>query len=209
MDHGGAAARDRKEATPLGQLVTLLEGLERDGTSVMDLIRGGRSQQPWTLYPGEYGIFDRKTRCQLYYHSHGAAHEAGHIHTVRLFPDRTAHLVAISLAESGWPRALFTVNLWGIGDAPETTENLKRWAGAFRIDERRGNPRVTRFVNLIFRAFLPEIERLQDGKARTLEAYRLAHPDADPYEDRTLEILSEVEIDVRARQALEQAGGTA
>ena len=27
--------------------------------------------------------------------------EAGHFHTVRLFPDRTAHLVAISMAPNG------------------------------------------------------------------------------------------------------------
>jgi hypothetical protein len=36
-------------------------------------------------------------------------------------------------------------------------------------------------------------------KARTLAAYRETHPDRDPFDDRTLEVLSRVEIDVRAR----------
>jgi len=181
-------------------LVRLLEELERDGATVMELVRGGRSQEPWVLYPGEYGIFDRKTRCQFYYHAHaGATHEAGHFHTVRLFPDRTAHLVAISMASSGWPQAMFTVNLWAIGDAWEPPEHLKRYARRFHIDESRDTPRPVRFVNLMFRVFLPEIEWLQDEKAKMLEAYRLAHPDADPFEDRSLEVLSRVEIDVRER----------
>ena len=76
----------------------------------MALARGDRPQEPWTLYPDEYGIFDRKRHSQFYYHAHGgAAHEAGHFHTVRLFGDHTVHLVAISMAETGWPRALFTI----------------------------------------------------------------------------------------------------
>lgn len=41
------------------------------------------------------------------------------------------------MAPNGWPQALFTVNLWAIGDAEDTPENL---------------------VNLVFRVFLPEIE---------------------------------------------------
>ena len=112
-------------------------------------------------------------------------------------PDRTAHLVAISMAPDGWPQALFTVNLWAIGDAYETAENLKRYARRFEIDERHGEPRLVRFVNLIYRVFLPEIERLQDEKADALAAHRLAHPGRDPFEDRSLEVLSRVDIDVR------------
>ena len=48
--------------TALAELGTLLQEVDRAGTSVMALVREGRPQEPWTLYPGEYGIFDRKTR---------------------------------------------------------------------------------------------------------------------------------------------------
>ena len=186
--------------TPLEELNALLEELERGDTSVMELVRGGRLLEPWTLYPGEDGIFDRKTRSQFYYHAHaGADHEVGHFHTVRLFPDRTAHLVAISMAESGWPQALFTVNGWAIGDAWESSENLKQYVRRFRIGPGRGPAPLVRFINLMFEAFRPEMERLQDEKERTLRAYREAHPGANPLEDRSLEILSRVEIDAVAR----------
>jgi hypothetical protein len=38
---------------------------------------------------------------------------------------------------------------------------------------------------------------LQDEKARAMEAYRAVHREMDPFEDRSLEILSRVEINVR------------
>ena len=47
-------------------------------------------------------------------------------------------------------------------------------------------------MNLVFEAFRPAIERLQDEKEAALRAWRAAHPGRDPFEDRSLEILSEV-----------------
>jgi hypothetical protein len=185
--------------TPAVELLDLLEGLERKRTSVIDLVRGGQPAVPWRLYPGDTGIFDRHTRCQFYYHSHGADHEAGHFHTVRLFGDHTVHVVAISMTQGGWPQALFTLNLWAIGDAYESAENLRRYVRRFRLREHAGPAPLVRFVNLIFQTFAPQIERLQDEKLATLAAYRSMHSGVDVFEDRSLEILSRVEIDVRAR----------
>jgi len=182
--------------TAIGELVALLEDLERAGTTVVELARNGRAEEPWTIYPDEYGIFDRKTRSQVYYHTHGSPHEAGHFHTVRLFDDHTAHLVAISMAKNGWPQALFTVNLWAIGDTYEPPERVKRYARRFRIGLTPWDPRLVRFVNLVFEAFLPQIQRLQDLKEETFSTYRAAHPGAEPFEDRSLEVLSRVALDL-------------
>jgi hypothetical protein len=184
------------------QLAKLLTALDRRRETVIDLLCDDQPREAWRLYPGEYGIFDRRTRCQFYFHAHpGATHEAGHIHTVRLFPDHTAHIVGISLGADGWPQALFTVNLWAVGDADEPPGRLKHFARNFRLYETHGPADAIRFVNLVFRAFLPEIEALQDAKAAALAAYRKQHPGSDPYEDRTLEVLSRVAIDVRADAA--------
>ncbi len=180
-------------------LARLLTDLDREGTSVMALARRGRLQEPWTLYPDEYGIFDRKRQSQFYYHAHaGADHEEGHFHTVRLFRDHTVHLVAISMASTGWPQALFTLNLWAIGDRYASPENLIRYTRQYTVESRKGDPRLVRFINLMFRAFRAEIEALQEAKARALARYRAARGGAEPFEDRSVEILSRVEIDVRA-----------
>jgi hypothetical protein len=183
------------------ELRNLLEGLERNATNVIDMVRDGQPLVPWQLYPGDSGIFDRRTSYQFYYHSHGVDTEAGHFHTVRLFGDHTAHLVAISMTTDGWPQALFTLNLWAIGDAYETTGKLRRYVRGFHIAERASPPPLVRFVNLIFQAFGPQIERLQEEKIEMLSRYRVAHPDDDIFEDRSLEILSRVAIDVRVTAA--------
>lgn len=183
--------------TALEELAKLLEGLDREGTSMMALARGGRRQEPWILYPDEYGIFDRKRHSQFYYHAHADAdHEEGHFHTVRLFQDHTVHLVAISMAATGWPQALFTLNLWSIGDAYASAADLARYVGQYRVESRKASPRLVRFINLMFRVFRPEIEALQEAKAEAIERYRAAHGGADPFEDRSVEILSRVEIEI-------------
>ena len=160
---------------------------------------GGRPQEPWTLYPDEYGIFDRRGHSQSFHHAHaGAEHEARHFHTVRLFRDRTVHLVAISMAHTGWPRALFTPNLWSIGGAYASPEDLTRYTRQYGIESRKGDARLVRFINLMFQAFRREIETLPGAKERGVQRYRIAHGGADPFGDRSAEILSEVEIDVPA-----------
>jgi uncharacterized protein DUF6969 len=183
---------------PALELLNLLEELDGEGTTVIDLVRGGRPLVPWRLYPNDDGIFDRRTHCQFYYHSHGADHEAGHFHTVRLFADHTVHLVAISIAANGWPQALFTLNLWAIGDAYETAANLRRYVRAFRVADHAGPNPLVRFINLMYQAFGREMERLQEEKIERLLCYRVANPGRDIFKDRSLEILSRVEIDVRA-----------
>jgi hypothetical protein len=184
------------------ELVQLLESLEREGTTVMDLVRAGQAAEPWRLYPGEEGVFDRLTRCQFYYHApDGRPTEDGHFHTVRLFMDHTVHIVGISMATNGWPQGLFTVNRWATGDTWEPARRLKLYPRAFRIDERFGPGPLVRFVNLMFRVFLPEIERLQDDKISAMADHRLRHPAHDPLEDRSLEILSWIDIDVRAHRS--------
>jgi hypothetical protein len=85
----------------------------------------------------------------------------------------------------------------GDRDVWATPEQLKRYARAFRVESAQADPRLLRFINLVFGAFEREIAMLQDEKARAVEAYRAAHGDVDPFENRSLEILSRVEINVR------------
>jgi Domain of unknown function (DUF6969) len=185
-------------APAVERLTRLLQALEKEGTSVMALVRNGQPAEPCRLYPGEYGVFDRGMRAQFYYHAHaGVEHEAGHFHTVRLFRDHVVHLVAISMGHDGWPQELFTVNLWAVGDPDTPPAVLKRYVRAFHVGPTRGDARLIGFVNLVFLAFRPEIEALQDAKARAIAQYRHANAGRDPFDDRSVEVLSRVAIDVR------------
>ena len=105
-------------------------------------------------------------------------------------------LVAISMAPTGWPQALFTLNLWAIGDRYTSPGKLDRYTREYGVDSRKGDVRLVRFINLMFRAFRPEIEALQVAKGKAIEQYRATHSGADPFEDRSVEILSRIEIEI-------------
>ena len=74
-----------------------------------------------------------------------------------------------------------------------------RYTRQYRIESRTADARLVGFVNLMFLAFRPEIEALQVEKARAIQRYRATHG-GDPFEDRAVEILSHVEIDVPAHR---------
>jgi hypothetical protein len=101
------------------------------------------------------------------------------------------------MTSDGWPQALFTVNAWAIGERPELAAMVKEYARRFRLGDGRGPRALVRFIKLVFQAFLPEIERLQDEKDAVLADYRRLKPGQDPYEDRTLGVLSRIAIHIR------------
>ena len=149
--------------------------------------------------PATYGVFDPRTRFRFFFHAHDGKGAGGHFHTERLFADHTVHVVAISVSRSGEPEALFTINHWAAGDRAKPAPLVKRYARAFRIDERRGDPRLGRFVNLVYRAFLPQILRLQDEKTVLLAGHRPRRPGVHPHDDRSLQFLSEQRVTVPGR----------
>lgn len=182
----------------------LLEGVSREGTTLMALATRGRAR-PFRLYP-DPPVYDPRTRSLLTYHRHarhpGWPREGGHFHALRVLRVRPrlewATLVGISMSRRGWPQALFTVNLWSWNDRPQRAHQLRAHVRRFRLGPGAGRGRLARFANLVLRAYGPEIERLQDEKLR-----RLAHAQrrraADVRADRSLDVLSAVVIDVRAR----------
>ncbi len=189
----------RPSSPALDALVGLLTDLQRTGQSIITLARAGQSAEPSGLPPTTVGVFDPLSRWHVYYHSHaGAVDEAGHFHTLRRFGDHAVHVVGISMDHLGWPHALFTVNHWCIGDVYEPAANIKGYARRFRVDSRAGDPRLIRFMSLLFEAFLPEIERLQDEKVCTLAAHYARHPDRNLFQDRSLEIPSRVALTLTA-----------
>jgi hypothetical protein len=90
------------------------------------------------------------------------------------------------------------INHWCLGDAYEPAANIKGYARRFRLDLRVGDPRLIRFMSLLFQAFLPEIEWLQDEKVCTLAAHYARYPDRNLFQDRSLEITSRVDLSLTA-----------
>lgn len=182
--------------------------------------------------PGD--VYDRDSHAQYYYHAHREG-EHGHFHTflrakgmplgaqpvpeaaTKDWPkgtDALAHLVAISMDKKGFPIRIFTTNRWVTGETWYPAREIRRMLGLFVIDHAYPSWPTNRWITAMVRLFRPQIEALVDARDIEMRARALAEPEADIYEDRDFEVISEIEIDVdrqleRVRAALAAAGAPA
>ena len=173
-------------------------------------------------YPAD-DVFDADTASQYYYHAHRSdSGEHGHFHTflraagipsgidpvpysgaepVPTGADAICHLVAISMDRDGLPVGLFTTNRWVTAEsfyaAPDAIALLERFA----IDHAKPCWATNRWLSAMVRLFQPQIAALLLERDAKIAAWQSAHPDRDVYEDRELEVTSEITIDLDAHIA--------
>ncbi len=166
-------------------------------------------------------VFDRETQSQYYYHAHREG-EHGHFHCFLRAPgmpdgvapapeaegrdwprdDKAlAHLVAVSMDRFGVPIRMFTTNQWVTGETWYPGPDIVRMLPRFAIDHAHPSWPTNRWLTALVRLFRPQIEALIVARDAALAAHRKAHPDTDPFTDRTLETLSETAISIAAQQA--------
>lgn len=192
--------------------------LEKGGLNVVgEVLRGQGDFFEFDHYPAD-DVFDMETQSQYYYHAHrGAAGEHGHFHTFLRAPgmpaglapvpyagaepwpagdDALSHLVAISMDAYGEPIALFTANRWVTGDAWYAASDVVRMLDSFVIDHANPSWPVNRWISAMLRLFRPQIEALLFERDAAIARWTLAHPGQDVFEDRALEITSQIAIAV-------------
>lgn len=166
--------------------------------------------------PGD--VYDDETHAQYYYHAHrGTLGEHGHFHTflrskgipARIAPapyqgeepwpegdEILSHLVALSMDRQGIPIGLFTTNRWVTGEnwfrAGDVIEMLER----FVIDHAYPSWPVNRWISAMIVLFRPQIETLLWQRDEVLEQRMQQFPEIDVFEDRELEVMSNVRITV-------------
>ncbi len=162
--------------------------------------------------PGD--IYDPESHAQYYYHAHRGG-EHGHFHTFLreqgmpegMAPvvqseaayfeqrtDRLCHLVAISMDRRGWPIGLFTTNRWVTTENWYAAADVCRMVARFKIDLARPSWPTNRWVTAMVRLFRPQIETLLHQRDAKVVAWHKTHPDADVFEDRRLDLPSQVKI---------------
>jgi hypothetical protein len=201
--------------------------LAKSGDNLVGLVL--RHEGPFYIldhYP-KGDVFDPESHAQWYYHAHDKAErpgEHGHFHTflrgggmpagVRPAPvvdlkpktaphDLVCHLVAVSMDRAGWPIKLFTTNRWVTGEtwyaAPDVAAMLDRF------DMRINKPAwvVNRWLTAMLRLFRPQIEDLLQQRDARIGAWQREHPKVENvFEDRRLEVTSEMPISVEAQVEL-------
>jgi len=163
-------------------------------------------------------IYDDRGGSQYYYHAHRPeADEHGHFHTfirakgipaaVKPAPylgsaerplgeNAICHLIAISMNRAGLPTGLFTTNRWVTGETFYAAGHVMHLLGRFDVDHTYPCLATNRWISGVVQLFRPQIEQLLVDRDEVIRAWERHHPEADVFEDRDLEVTSQLSIDI-------------
>ncbi|MFM2043918.1 MAG: hypothetical protein RLY86_2494 [Pseudomonadota bacterium] len=193
--------------------------LAKTGDNVVgEVLRGAGPFYEWRHYPSN-DVYDPEFHAQYYYHAHPPEErvegEHGHFHTflrplgmpegVRpvplpdLAPDEDgnealSHLIGISMDKSGRPIRLFTTNRWVTGETWYAAADVIRMLDGFVVDHARPSWPLNRWITAVVRIYRPVIAELLWRRDGRIADWLAGHPDRNVYEDRALEVTSEVDI---------------
>lgn len=197
---------------------------------VTEVLGGADIVEEWAHFPpGD--VIDASTQSQYYYHAHAAdervANEHGHFHTFvrpqKLDPTLTPtalsansnaddptswvmHLVGISTDASGKLIRLFTTNRWVTDEAWYGADDVTGMIDYFDMTGDTPSPALNRWVTGVTALFRPQIADLVRARDTAIARHRAAHPGRDVYEDRAMQVTSEMPVDFLAQvRAIEAA----
>lgn len=213
------------------EVIVCLAALAKKGKNpVTEAIGDAAAIEEWAHFPPGDTI-DAGTHSQYYYHAHAAEERAsgehGHFHTFvrprKLFPDLepaaladnaasipesnwVTHLAGISTDATGYPIRLFTTNRWVTDEAWYGADAAIAMLDRFDITAGQPSPELNRWVAAVMRMFRPQIAGLLRARDEAVARWQVAHPDRDVYEDRELQVTSELAVDFLAHiRAIEAA----
>jgi hypothetical protein len=171
-------------------------------------------------------VFDPESHAQWYYHAHDKKErpgEHGHFHTflrgggmpegIRPAPlpdlrppaaqdDLVCHLIAISMDKAGWPIGLFTTNRWVTAETWYAAHDVASLLAGFDLRINKPGWPVNRWLSAMLVLFRPQIEQLLQQRDARLRAWQRQHPGVNAYEDRRLEVASQLPVSVEAQVLL-------
>lgn len=192
-------------------------GLNIVGEVLRDSLNRGETFYEFNHYP-EDDVYDRETHAQYYYHAHRSeAGEHGHFHCFLRpkgmptgvspidYPatdpwpqgdEALSHLIAIAMDRDGYPTTLFTTNRWVTAEAWYPAGHVIQMLNNFIIDHAFPSLPVNRWISAMFVLYRPHIEALLMQRDEVVWAWAEAHPGADVFEDRALDITSQITVSV-------------
>ena len=187
------------------EAVDSARALADEGTNpVTAILQGASRVEEWAHFPAG-DVVDPHTHSRFYYHAHAADERAdgehGHFHTfveAADANDKTApitHLVGISTDASGRIIRLFTTNRWVTGETWRDADTVIGMIDRFDMTGAAPSPALNRWVSAIVRMFKPQIADLLRARDARIAEFRTAHPDSEVFEDRALQVTSQMPVD--------------
>ena len=107
----------------------------------------------------------------------------------------------------GWPLGLFTTNRWVTAETWYAAHDVAALLDRFDLKLNKPGWPVNRWLTAMLRLFRPQIEDLLQQRDERVRAWQREHPEVENvYEDRRLEVTSQMPISVEAQvEALEKA----
>lgn len=187
------------------------------GEVLRDTLSRGETFYEFNHYPDD-DVYDRESHAQYYYHAHrGEIGEHGHFHCFLRpkgmssgvkpieYPatdpwpqgdEALSHLIAIAMDGYGFPTGLFTTNRWVTAEAWYPAEQVMQMLDRFVIDHAYPSWPVNRWISALFVLYRPHIEELLKKRDEIVWRWAEQHPGEDVFEDRNLDITSQMDISV-------------
>ncbi len=195
--------------------------LAKTGDNVVsEILRDAGTFFEWHHYP-KGDVYDAEYHAQYYYHAHPEGQrvpgEHGHFHVflrpfgmpegmkpaplpdykpARNRNDELSHLVGISMNGAGQAIRLFTTNRWVTGETWYSAEDVTAMLDRFVIDHARPSWPTNRWITAMMRLFRPQIAALLHQRDRRIAECAAQSRSRNVYEDRDLEVTSELGISV-------------
>ena len=214
---------DRGVVKAASDLLGVYAGLAERGAHLLEGLLAGAPPVQWERLPADDAV-DSAGHYQWFYHSHApedrsSGSEHGHIH---LFARRalweglfvtpaehafrklcgnprsdagTRHLIAIGFDAKGLPISLFAVNSWVTDDLMLSADSTVQLLAEIDLDT--GHPEIDAMIVSLIRLCQEDIEALLAERDRAL----ISRPPGGVLEDRALEILAEIPLNLDARMA--------
>jgi len=198
----------------------LLKKQEKFGNVVREVLKEQGTFYELEHYP-KGDVHDSDSHSQYFYHAHrGIDGENGHFHTflrakgmsTKPSPiaysgevdwpsgdDALSHLIAISMDPKGYPIGLFSTNRWVTGETWYKADDVIDMLDDFDMDLLYPSWPVNIWITETLRLFRPQIEYLIKERDVSIESWSQEHPDKDVFEDRELEVTSDLLIDAKSQ----------
>lgn len=190
---------------------------------VAEVLRNQGTFYQWNHYPKGDAI-DWETHSQYYYHAHPKDErpgEHGHFHTFLRYqgmpggvepakldhPQKSnknrigAHIGAVSMDKKGHAVKVFTTNRWVTDETWYPAGEMMRMIDRFEIDHTFPSWATNRWLSAAIILFSPQIKHLHVQRDAAIAAWQAEHPGEDVFEDRKLEVTSEIDVNVEKQKA--------
>lgn len=189
-----------------------LSSCELNGRTILNEIMQTKEPLLRRVHAPKEDVFDEKTGGQYYFHKHRGGEE-GHFHLF-LWTDHIpglkrpvhmsssggfVHLIALSTDARGYPVRLFTTNQWVTGEDWRPASEVSRLIPNFEISHGEPSWSVNRSLTAFVRLFTPQIRQLIDLRDEKIKQECARRPLSEVLSDRSLEVLSEMPIDIDAQ----------